>query len=108
MKKVIVSFLAFGTLSAMAIPAQADTVTVIDGSQTSITTGNGNHAIQDSVQNINSHSQNTNDNTSTSARSDQYSDVYGHGNTIVQRSIQNTNNHSVRPRYHRPAHPLVR
>ncbi|KPQ32206.1 MAG: Secretin N-terminal domain [Phormidesmis priestleyi Ana] len=103
MKKAIIALLAFGTLSAAAIPAQADTATVIDGRQTSITTGTDNHQILNSTQDVNNRNRNTGDNTGTSMRSDQYSDIYGTGNTTIQHIGQSTDNTSVRTVPSRPA-----
>lgn len=96
MKKAIIALLAFGAISAAAVPANASTVTVQDGRQTSVTTGNDNYTGQDSRQTTQNRSRDTSDSTGTSQASDQYTDTYGDRNVTRQDSIQNTSNDSVR------------
>ncbi|KPQ32205.1 MAG: hypothetical protein HLUCCA11_22060 [Phormidesmis priestleyi Ana] len=103
MKKAIIALLAFGTLSAAAIPAQADTATVIDQTQNSISTGDRNHQSQSSFQGVNNRGRNTGDNTGTSMRSFQGTDTYGSDNNTIQRNVQTTDNTSVNTRPSRPA-----
>ena len=104
MKKAIIALLAFGALSAAAIPANADMVTVQDGSQTAVTTGNNNYTGQDSRQHTGNYSQDARDSTGTAQRSDQYSDTYGNSNDTVQTQDQDTRNYSVRTQRDRSAY----
>ncbi|MFK8184509.1 MAG: hypothetical protein AB8B99_14135 [Phormidesmis sp.] len=104
MKKVIVSLLALGALSTAAIPAQADTATVNEGVQTSITSGHRNRTSQESVQTTSNQNRNTRDNVGNSSFSDQYSDTYGTDNETIQRVHQRTDNNSTRTRSNRHAH----
>lgn len=96
MKKVIITLLAFGALSTAAIPAHADSVTVLDSVQTSDTAGDYNATSQDSIQQVRNRGRDTHDSTGTSARSDQLSVTTGHGNVTDQDSTQQVDNTSIR------------
>ena len=96
MKKAIITLLAFGALSAAAIPANADTANVVDGEQTIITTGNDNLSRQVSTQDVRNRSRDNSDNTGTSIRSTQTGDTYGNRNLIDQDSDQRVTNDSRR------------
>ena len=98
MKKALIALLAFGTLSTTAIPAKADTATVIEGVQTSITTGTDNVTVHGNRQTVRNRSVNSNDNTGTSMRSDQYSDTAGTRNVNDLQSDQSADNNSVHTR----------
>ena len=50
MKKALLALLAFGTLSAVAMPANADSARVQDASTSAITTGIGNDTNQTTIQ----------------------------------------------------------
>lgn len=98
MKKAIIALLAFGAISAVAIPANADTATVIDGRQTNVTTGDDNHSGQRNDQGVSNRGRDNSDNTGTSIRSDQLNDTVGDRNTNGQRSTQGVTNDSRRNR----------
>lgn len=100
MKNLLAAFLVFGTLSTVGLPAQADSVSIQDNEQTSITTGTGNINTQQSRQDIQAYPSRSGNNRGNVQRNQQLSDTLGSGNDSLQQNDQTIRQTSPRRRSH--------
>lgn len=103
MIKLLTTLVALSTLTAAAVPAQADDTAVIQSSEsTTVVTGDGNISTQVSEQTVRQRRQGRNQGDNAVVQdSDQLTDIYGRNNDSYQQTTQEVEQESRTTRTYR-------